>query len=890
MEKKETLDDNSATNIAEDRTILDEKDITENATVMSVSTHSSTAKVTKNLQEGQMFGDYRIETLLGRGGMGAVYKAFDTKLQRFVALKLILSQNLTQTQLQRFFQEAQATAKLEHPNIVKLYSTGETPQHHLVMEYIDGDTLSRQYTKSYREIAELCSHISQALHFAHQNGIIHRDIKPSNIMITKDGVPKIMDFGLAKMTDIEQSLSNPGAILGTLAYMPVEQAEGRTVDKRSDVYSLGATLYELLCKRPPFDGESHLNVLHQIFNNDIISPTQLNPDIPRELEAICLKCLERNPEKRYQSAQLLADDLQNYLHHRPTMATPPNMMTYAIKFVMRHKIAVLLLSFVFFIVSAAGTFSYFQWQKAEVERKNAEEQRKKAVAESNNAQEQRKKAVAERKKAETERKNAERQRQKADAERKNANLHLAEIAKAKAEEIKKLAIKNSNSTLWADIALLCGRGLEFIVDQKPRTKRLRKQFKKLIRESIINYGLVWRKKGGSVVKVFVYNETIILFYHDGTVQYCHLYTGDIISKHKLQKWGKSVCFSPMKNGHIAFCTPREIVVWDYKAKKVFSQFTHSASVKDLVISDRFIATHDGDLVQIYTKTGEKIQELSLRTKVHIKGKNIQKFCDDLAISFAASGILRFDVNGHAGNFSIDNNMFFPEKYITQTNKVKLFANDSLVTISQDKELTVRSFVHDKLTHLKPVQLDSEFKIKSIDFDGKTLVVLGEDEIYMWKIKRKKREISLSQVPYGSQQKIRNTVEEQSNLLVSQEDRQYQLQFFRKLTLPTTCVAVKNGFLVSADEGEVKLWSLENDWYKRASKHMKASLPAEMQESSKDEEPDISLFDYRTDLAHGHYIEKLLESNPLQVVREIFQHDISKTLTSEPAVISYEVLK
>ena len=891
MDQNETLHDNSTAQIAEDRTILDEKDIAQNATVLSISTHSSSVKSTKKLQEGEMFGDYRIETLLGCGGMGAVYKAFDTKLQRFVALKLILSQNLTSTQLQRFFQEAQATAKLEHGNIVKLYSTGETPQHHLVMEFIDGCTLSRQHTKSYREIAELCSQISQALHFAHEKGIIHRDIKPSNIMLTKDGVPKIMDFGLAKMTDIEQSLSNPGAILGTLAYMPVEQAEGRAVDQRSDVYSLGATLYDLLCRRPPFEGESHLNILHQIFNNDIINPTQLNPDIPRELEAICLKCLERSPDKRYASAKTLSEDLQNYLHHRPTIATPPNMFTYATKFIMRNKIVVLFLSFIFFIVSVAGIFSYVQWQKADVERKNAEEQRQKADAERKNAEEQRQKA-------DVERKNAEEQRQKADAERKNANLHLAEIAKAKAEEIKKAALKNSNTTLWADIALLSGRGLEFILDQKPHHKKLRKQLKKLIQEAIVNYSLVWRQQC-TALQVLVDNETIILFYSDGTIRYCDLYNGGEISQHTLKKLGKSAHFSRMKNGHIAISAKNEIMVWDYKAKKLFSAFSHNFTVADVTISDRFVAVHDGHQVQIFQKTGEKIHELTLRKQVHsVKGKGNSKFCDPVAISFVANDILRIDIDGTARDYSIKEQMFLAHEYATQTNKYKSFTSDnSFITITKDNKLTVRHFTGERLTHLPPVQLLSNSHMTLSDFDGKNVVLASENEIYVWKMERvfaqqqqrRARRSAYESATFRPQQQMQNTV--QTNVVNSAENDRYKLQFICKIKASATSVAVNNGFLVAVDGEEVKAWSLDDHWSEKSSAYIKTSIPSEVQMLlTTSENRKTSSFDYRTDLIRGYYIEELLDSNPLQVVKEIFQHEIQKTLTTEPAVVSYRLLK
>ncbi|WP_372368856.1 serine/threonine protein kinase [Candidatus Uabimicrobium sp. HlEnr_7] len=858
--------DNGKDSISHEQTIIDEKDTAENPTVISLSTNNSAKKPASILQQGEMFGHYRIESLLGRGGMGVVYKAFDTKLQRFVALKLILSQNLSEVQLQRFVQEAQATAKLEHSSIVKLFSSGETPQYHLVMEYIDGDTLSRRYSMSYQLVARLGSEIASALHFAHEKDIIHRDIKPSNIMLTSDNEPKIMDFGLAKMLDVQQSLSSPGSILGTLAYMPAEQAEGRTVDRRSDVYSLGATIYELLCKRPPFDGESHINVLHQIFHSEIISPSQLNPDIPRELEAICLKCLERNPQKRYQDAALLATDLQNYLHHRPISATPPNAFTNAKKFILRNKVLVLSLAAVFFIISASGIFSYIQWKNSEQQRQYAEKQSK----------------------------NAQRAKQKADSERKNANLHLAKIAQAKALELKNTATTTKNSVLWGDIAALAGAGLEFTVDQKMRDPKLQKELKNLIHESIINYGLIWEKKLSSL-HFNVYKEEVIIFSEDGTIKYNNLYTNSNVSTHNIGKFNKEAHFSPITGNYIAIARQKEIVIWDCMAKKIHRQFSYNFAMSEIVVSEegKFVAAHNNNTIQIWQSSGEHVHSFSIREKKRkYKGKKVFKsFCDSLTLSFLNEDTLRVNYSEHCKDFSLINKDFTGKKFTSgrNSNKQYFYSSDLLATLSKNGKLMVHFFKDKSYLELAqiPSQIDSD-KAQIILHD-KTLVIYDAKNIYIWKITEKERlpinmQMQQQQTTYSPMMQ-QQRISRNKQIVSSKENSDLKLQFHQKLSLSAVSVSINNDFLLTYCEGKLQLWSLGKNWSDKSQKYVSSINHTKSQDSKQ-----YSKFSYRTDLIHGQRIEELLESRPRKTTAEIFQRKVSDTLTTSKEKVVVEWLK
>lgn len=288
------------------------------------------------------FGDYEIECELGRGGMGIVYLARQKKLNRKVALKM-LTGHYGPDELHRFLEEAETAAGLSHTNIAHIYEVGEhdgTP--FFSMEYVDGGTLAdslRKEQPSPRDAAELMISIARAVHHAHENGVVHRDMKPANVLLAAEGVPKVADFGIAKRLNDDLQLTRTGAVIGTPTYMAPEQAKGnsRHVGPPADVYSLGAILYELLAGRPPFlpeDNETAITL--RVLTEEPVSPAWHRPEIPRDLETICMKCLQKEPHHRYPTAKALADDLRRYLNDESIHAKPPNSVISSIKWVRRN--------------------------------------------------------------------------------------------------------------------------------------------------------------------------------------------------------------------------------------------------------------------------------------------------------------------------------------------------------------------------------------------------------------------------------------------------------------------------------------------------------------------------------------------------------------------------
>ena len=272
---------------------------------------------------------YEIFETLGEGGMGVVYKARQLGLNRLVALKMIIGGSHARTDLlARFRIEAEAVARLRHPNILQIYDIGEVDGLPFVsLELLEGGGLDDRLAgtpQPGRSGSELVATLARAIHAAHQAGIIHRDLKPSNVLFTADGVPKITDFGLAKRLESDSQQTETGQIMGTPSYMAPEQARGQTKDvgPSADVYALGAILYEILTGRPPFKGETPIDTVRQVIDNDPVSPSRLVPRIARDLETICLKCLHKEPQKRYDSAQDLADDLDRYRDGKPIKARP----------------------------------------------------------------------------------------------------------------------------------------------------------------------------------------------------------------------------------------------------------------------------------------------------------------------------------------------------------------------------------------------------------------------------------------------------------------------------------------------------------------------------------------------------------------------------------------
>ncbi len=269
---------------------------------------------------------YQVTHLIARGGMALVYRAQDLLLNRPVALKILYPElSADPLFVERFRREAQAAANLSHPNIVPVFDWGEDDgTYFIVMELVDGTSLAETLRGSRRltptNSALIVAQVASALGYAHRNGVVHRDVKPGNILLTSDGQVKVTDFGIAQAVSSEDHLAEEGSVMGTATYFSPEQAEGVAVDGRSDVYSLGVVLYEMLAGRPPYVGDSPVEVSSQHVHGTIPVPTEFNNKIPRDLEAIVMESLAKSPARRYQSADEFRADLIRFTEGQPVQA------------------------------------------------------------------------------------------------------------------------------------------------------------------------------------------------------------------------------------------------------------------------------------------------------------------------------------------------------------------------------------------------------------------------------------------------------------------------------------------------------------------------------------------------------------------------------------------
>ncbi len=276
-------------------------------------------------------GRYELDGIVGRGGMAEVYRARDIRLDRIVAVKT-LREDLArdQTFQARFRREAQSAASLNHPSIVAVYDTGEdntggTHVPYIVMEYVDGRTLRELLREDRRLLPERALEITdgvlRALDYSHRNGIVHRDIKPGNVMLTRDGKVKVMDFGIARaVSDAQATMTQTAQVIGTAQYLSPEQARGERVDARSDLYSTGCLLYELLTGRPPFLGDSPVAIAYQHVRENPVPPSRVDPEVPQWADAIVLRAMAKDPRDRYQSAAEMRQDIQRALQGVPVAA------------------------------------------------------------------------------------------------------------------------------------------------------------------------------------------------------------------------------------------------------------------------------------------------------------------------------------------------------------------------------------------------------------------------------------------------------------------------------------------------------------------------------------------------------------------------------------------
>ena len=289
------------------------------------------------------FGDYELLEQIGRGGQGVVFRARQKSLNRTVALKIIgLGQWATEAHLKRFRLEAEAAARLEHPGIVPIHEVGERDGScYFSMKFVEGgqlDEVVRREPMPIRQAVEFIAKVARIVHYAHEHGILHRDIKPGNILLDAKGEPHLTDFGLARLVESESSVTHTLDVLGTPSYMAPEQAVGNNaaVSSVTDVYGLGAVLYQLLTGQPPFAGGTTYETIKLLLDTEPRQPRLLNPKIDRDLSTICLKCLEKDPKRRYSSALALAEDLERWLKHEPIRARRTGVFTRGKKWVRRN--------------------------------------------------------------------------------------------------------------------------------------------------------------------------------------------------------------------------------------------------------------------------------------------------------------------------------------------------------------------------------------------------------------------------------------------------------------------------------------------------------------------------------------------------------------------------
>jgi tetratricopeptide (TPR) repeat protein len=308
------------------------------------------------LEPDNAFDKYIRIRMVGRGGMGSVWRCYDRELKRFVAVKFL--EGAGEKTTARFFREAMLAGKLDHPNIAPIYDSGTwRGAPYIVMQFVEGQSPSRAL--EVREALRIMALVCRAVHYAHENGIIHRDVKPENILISPDGKVTVLDFGLAREIATDSSISASGTVLGTPPYMSPEQIRGEThrVDHRSDVYSLGATLFDVLTDRPPFAGENLQKILREIEEEDPPAPSRFRKELPWEVDAIVLKAMEKDPTRRYPSAEELARDIERHLNGEPILARPSGWAYRLKKKILRHPAASAMLAF--FLV--AGLFALGVW-------------------------------------------------------------------------------------------------------------------------------------------------------------------------------------------------------------------------------------------------------------------------------------------------------------------------------------------------------------------------------------------------------------------------------------------------------------------------------------------------------------------------------------------------
>jgi WD40 repeat protein/serine/threonine protein kinase len=552
---------------------------------------------------------YDILGELGRGGMGVVYKASQIALGRLVALKMILSGAYAgQEDRDRFRLEAEAAARLQHPNLVQIYEVGEQDgRPFFSLEFMAGGSLEDKLTgtpMAPRQAAELIETLARAMHYAHQRGIIHRDLKPANVLLTADGTPKITDFGLAKRLDGSGGgYTHTGDILGTPAYMAPEQASGRTreVGPATDVYALGTILYETLTARPQFLSESVTDVLDQVRSQEPVAPSRLQPKVPRDLETICLKCLEKEPHKRYASAEALADDLRRFLNREPVLARRTPTWERGLKWARRRPALAALLgvSVLAALLLLAGSL----WYNARLITAREETEQQRAEAQAN----------FEKARYQVVRLYTTTTMRLSDDE--NWLAALPWSAQALWEERDNPLMAKTHRVRLAAILHKCPRLVQLLFHDKPLTwAEFSPDGRRIVTASRDWTARIWDAttgehvapalRHGEVVRQAAFNKDgsrVVTASDDGTARLWDAATGGELARLPHQAPVCHACFSPDGGRVLTASEDKTARVWDVATGRAVRELKHAAAVR--------YATFSPDATQVVTACDDKTARL-----------------------------------------------------------------------------------------------------------------------------------------------------------------------------------------------------------------------------------------------------------------------------------------